>query len=179
VLTGVPAANQLQYALASNPGAYVSGGTETFATSWYATFTGNPNMQIVLWAPNAFTADDAGSGSPNYYLDYPQTSGGSLIGTNGGLTLAQAAQQVSGLLDGAYTAYAAYLSGAPALGLGKASQIQVAHKQAVLGSISNPYASSPFMMNQLHPGPLGQLTEARQITPYIVTAIQAMNAWRY
>ena len=59
----------------------VNGGTYTASEAGNAgtvfTWSGNqaaaPNALIILWGPNGFTADDSGSGAPNYYLTQSAT----------------------------------------------------------------------------------------------------------
>ena len=158
-------ATQFTFSLASNPGAYSSGGTATFSTTWVSTNLATPDAKIILWGSNAFTTDDAGDG-PHYYLSASGNT--TLSGLWTGMTLAQAAQAGSTILYNAYAAFA-----------GDTRIFALVQKQDVLGKTSQPNSTMTWMVNQIHPGPRGQVLEARQIVPTLVSAMQAVASYIY
>jgi hypothetical protein len=160
--------------MATDPGVFSGTAREQAATIWYGTFSAMPGAKVILYSPNSLTADDSasGSGGAGYYMDYPQTSAGTLVGVWSGMTLAQAAQAASNILFNAYASF----SGDPRL-------FAVIHQQSVGGgpfpSTVTTLANNPLMMNQLHPGSYGQWLKNQQISPVIVRAVSAVAATRY
>jgi hypothetical protein len=173
-LAGVTDATHFTLTMASNPGAFSGAAQEQFATIWSGTYSAMPAAKIILYSPNSLTADDSANGASGtgYYMYYPQTSGGALVGLWSGLTLAQAAQAASNIL---YNAYAGFQ--------GDSRLYAVVHQQSAGGgpfpSTVTPLANNPLMQNQLHPGAYGQRLKAEQIGPYIAAAVQAIAAARY
>lgn len=165
-----PGATSIQYTLGSNPGAATVFGTVAFTTQWPATASGNPDTKIILWSPNPICADDAGDGT---YGGLSASANTVLSGLWTGMTLAQAAQELTNIL---YAAYQPFASDSRILAL--------LNKQDVLGRTALPIAQmtcsgTVYMVNQLHPGVWGRKITLRQIMPVIQRAIKATRAMRY
>lgn len=171
-LASVVDATHFTLTMTSNPGSFSGVAQEQAATIWYGGFSAAPAAKIILYSPNSLTADDTGSSAPGYWMMYPQTSSGTLVGVWSGLTLAQAAQAASNVLYNAYASFAA-----------DSRIFAVAHKQSAGGgafpSTVTTLANNPLMMNQLHPGSYGQWVSAQQIAPIIVRAVQSVVSTRY
>jgi hypothetical protein len=173
-LASVVSSTQFTLNMASNPGTFSGTAQEQFATIWYGTFSAMPSCKIILYSPNSFTADDSANGASGtgYYMYYPQSSGGALVGLWSGMTLAQAAQAASTILYNAYVAFQ-----------GDSRVFALVHQQSAGGgpfpSTVTTLANNPLMQNQLHPGAYGQRLKAEQIGPYIINAVKAIAAARF
>jgi lysophospholipase L1-like esterase len=106
-----------------------------------------PDVDLILWGPNALAADDYGGSG---YV--------TATGLFAGMTIAQAAQAASDILYGAYAAFA------------NDSRIQaVIQKQDVLGRTSRTVANfSGLMDDQLHPSSRGQFLSANALMPFLL-----------
>lgn len=171
-LASVIDATHFTLTMASNPGVFAGGATEQAATIWYGTFSAQPSAKIILYSPNSLTSDDAGSSAPGYWMYYPQSSSGALVGVYSGMTLAAAAQAASNALYNAYTPFAT-----------DGRVFAVVHQQSAGGgsfpSTVAALASNQLMMNQLHPGSYGQYLKAQQISPVIIRAVSSLMSTRY
>lgn len=169
-----PAANQIRYTLASDPGAATVMGVVAFTTQWSFTSSGNPDVKIILWSPNCICTDDLGD-TPGY--GGLSASGAAnptaMTGIWTGLTMAQAAQALTDILYNAYQPF-----------VGDSRVFAVLNKQDVLGRTAKPIAQMtvrgyPFMVNQIHPGTWGRKITLRQIMPVLRSAIQAVRAIKF
>ncbi|MGC1271621.1 MAG: hypothetical protein WA842_13600 [Croceibacterium sp.] len=122
--------------------------------TWPATIAANPDAQIVLWGPNSLATDG---------------NGGSYVTLTGrfasGYTIAQAAQQISDDLYGAYEEF----RDDPRI-------YRLVQKQDDMGRTSRTIAESGLMQDILHPNARGQVLSARQIAPVLRDAVASARA---
>lgn len=155
--------NTFTYPLASNPGTYTSGGSVAFCTIWPATWSGLPELKIILWGPNCLSTDDGGDGPFRWLSAAGNTT---LSGLWSGMTLAQAAQAASTILYNAYQVFA----GDPRL------YAMVQKQDGAFTKVCTTVAAGGLLTNQLHPNTRGQTLATRQIMPTLLSAISDVMA---